>query len=434
MALQGLLLLLAGTELVLGGVIAHRGITPVNPHDDKATSFCSWWLDYNEQTPCDQILQTNSITLEQFQRWNPSITGSCNGLTVGRSYCVEAAFEPSPTASPTPTVSQTTSTTAPTRTPGAIETPQPTQPQIADNCNAFYLVKSGDSCAAIAAAHQITSALFLAWNPSVGNDCSGLWADSYACVSIVGYQAPTSSAPQPTPTKPSNGIETPVPTQGRMVDNCEKFHLVQSGEGCSAIASKYGITVAEFVRWNPSAGSDCSGLWANAYACVSVIGWKPTPTPPTTTKPSNGIQTPTPTQPDIVGNCNKFYLTKPGDSCASIASQNGIQLADFLKWNPKAGNNCAGLWANANACVSVIGYTPTPTPTKPGNGIQTPTPIQNGMVTNCKQFHFVEPGQTCSVIQAKYKVSLADVVKWNPAITANCSGMWSKAYLCVGTL
>lgn len=43
---------------------------------------------------------------------NPSITGNCEGMTVGKSYCVEATFEPTPTASPT-------GPSGPTGTPGS---------------------------------------------------------------------------------------------------------------------------------------------------------------------------------------------------------------------------------------------------------------------------------------------------------------------------
>ncbi|GBF66700.1 LysM domain-containing protein [Trichophyton mentagrophytes] len=427
-------LLLASSELAFGAApgarYRRRDSAPANPYDKDTTKYCTWWLDYNEELPCDQVLKANSITLEEFRRWNPSITGNCGGMTVGKSYCVEATFEPTPTASPT-------GPSGPTGTPGTIETPLPTQPEIAPNCDAFHLVKQGEDCSTISATYGITGAQFLAWNPSAGKDCTGLWANAYACVSIVGHEPSktTSPAPQPTPTKPSNGIETPLPTQPKIVDNCDKFHLVQSGENCAAIASKYGISLAQFTQWNSAAGSNCEGLWANAYACVSIIGHEPMSTP---TKPSNGIETPLPTQPEIVNNCNKFYLVQSGDTCTTIVSKYGITLSDFTKWNPKAGNTCAGLWANAYACVSVIGYTPkpspTPTPTKPPNGIQTPTPIQNGMVTNCNKFHFVETGNTCPVIQAKYKVTLADLVKWNPAIKADCTGLWAKSYLCVGTL
>ncbi|POR34341.1 LysM domain-containing protein, partial [Tolypocladium paradoxum] len=244
--LNGGFLLLASIESCLGAVAGVQHSKPGNPVDSNTTPHCTWWHD------CKQ----------SYRATNPSITSTCEGLAVGHSYCVEAAFEPE-----TPTV--------PGRTTTTLEG-QSTQP--------------------------------------------------------------------PTSTGPSNGIETPKPTQPNIVSNCNAFFLVKRDDTC-----------AGFQQWNPAAGSNCGGLWADAYACVSIIGNVPT-------KPSNGITTPTPTQPDIAGDCNKFYLVKLGDYCAAIASANGITLDDFLQWNPKAGRNCAGLWANAHACVLVRAI-PQPRPT-----------------------------------------------------------------------
>ena len=137
-----------------------------------------------------------------------------------------------------------------------------------------------------------------------------------------------------------------------MVSNCNRFHFVKKGEGCALIASQNGITLAQFQEWNPSSGKDCTSLWAESFACVSIIGNEPSPT-----EPDNGIKTPSPMQPDIVKDCNKFHFVKPGQTCGDIASDNGLALDDFVAWNPKAGGTgCAGLWANAYACISVIGY------------------------------------------------------------------------------
>lgn len=141
-------------------------------------------------------------------------------------------------------------------------TAAPTQPNIVDNCNAFYLVKAGDDCAAIADSHGITLAQFLAFNPSAGSGCGGLWAEAYACVSIIGMKPP------PTTTQPGNGVTTPVPTQAGMVSNCEKFHLVENGQSCAVIASLYSISGAQFVQWNPAANSDCSGLWSSTVSLL----------------------------------------------------------------------------------------------------------------------------------------------------------------------
>ncbi|KAI6778187.1 LysM domain-containing protein [Emericellopsis cladophorae] len=168
--------------------------------------------------------------------------------------------------------------------------------------------------------------------------------------------------------------------------------------------------------------------------CVGVIGFVSPPATTTSTKTNagNGIATPTPTQPSLLTNCNKFHKVKSGEICATIATKYAIPLAKFLQWNPKAGNNCVGLWKDAYACVSVIGYKPPTTPTTTSNGIATPTPIQDGMIRNCKKFHLLKTGQTCETIQKQYKVTLASLIKWNPAIGSDCRSLWANTHLCVG--
>lgn len=79
------------------------------------------------------------------------------------------------------------------------------------------------------------------------------------------------------------GITTPTPVQPDMVDNCDKFYFVKRGEICADIAAAHGISVDEFASWNPKVGKQCSGLWADTYACVSIVGHEGTPT-----TPSNG--------------------------------------------------------------------------------------------------------------------------------------------------
>jgi LysM repeat protein len=155
----------------------------------------------------------------------------------------------------------------------------------------------------------------------------------------------------------------------------------------------------------------------------------PAPWNTTITPPVNGT-VPSPLQPGVVSNCDEYYLVKSGDICINVASSNGITLDEFLAWNPEAGATCTNLLADAYACVSVTGHTPTPT--KPDNGIETPQPIQAGMVDNCNKFHLVASGQTCDAIEKEYDVELDDLVKWNPAIKDDCTGMWAATNLCVG--
>lgn len=66
-------LLLASSELAFGAApgarYRRRDSAPANPYDKDTTKYCTWWLDYNEELPCDQVLKANSITLEEFRRW-----------------------------------------------------------------------------------------------------------------------------------------------------------------------------------------------------------------------------------------------------------------------------------------------------------------------------------------------------------------------------
>ncbi|KAF2030399.1 hypothetical protein EK21DRAFT_40677, partial [Setomelanomma holmii] len=345
--------------------------TPNLPYDPNTTTQCTWWIDYDSAQACDALLADQWTNLVDFRRWNPSIGPDCTDLTAGKSYCVEAygeTFAPSPSSSfvkpsssspsPTPTAQPTSLSVKPSptssSTPGnGISTPLPTQPEIVTNCDKFYFVESGDTCAIIAGKFGVPVAKIVAWNPSVGSSCGGLWAQAYACVSIIGEDAKPVPSATPTPTNPGNGISTPQPTQPNMVSNCDAFYFVQKGDTCDVIASKNGITTAQLTTWNPSAGSTCGGMWAEAYACVSIIGQTPTTPTPTPTKPPTGVVTPSPVQPGMVAGCKKFDYVNSGDTCDVIIKRNGITLADFTKWNSGVGSDCRTMWGEAYVCVGV---------------------------------------------------------------------------------
>ncbi|KAG7139404.1 LysM domain-containing protein like [Verticillium longisporum] len=211
------------------------------------------------------------ITMQDFLRWNPSITSSCGNFLNGRSYCVEASGEEPPVPG-TPTTTTAPATT--TKPSNGITTPQPIQDGMVGNCNKFHYISEGDRCQDILSYQKITLADFFKWNPAVKSDCSGLWSKTHACVGVIGGQAPppTPTTTKPTTTKPpGNGVTTPTPTQPGMVTNCNKFHFVSPGNTCQQIVSYQKITMANFVKWNSGAGSGCNNLWGNTYACVGVF-------------------------------------------------------------------------------------------------------------------------------------------------------------------
>ena len=189
---------------------------------------------------------------------------------------------------------------------------------------------------------------FVSW--TLGDNCGGIWADTYYRVGIPG----TSTTRPVTSTKPTttgNGVSTPLPTQPGMVTNCNKFHFINKGVVCTQVISYQRITRADFVAWKPTVKSDCSGMQAEVNVCVGIIGGsrttiqstKTTTKPTTNTTAGNGIQTPQPTQPDMVTNCKKFRFAAKGVMWSQLTSYNEITLAKFVKWNPGVGADCRSM-------------------------------------------------------------------------------------------
>ncbi|KEY73173.1 hypothetical protein S7711_04139 [Stachybotrys chartarum IBT 7711] len=339
--------------------VSAQGPQPLYPVHSGTTPYCTWWWDNNGSIPCEDMPDAWLITREDFLRWNPGIGPNCEGFPSQWSYCVEAFGEPPPTTTTRTTTSPTTSSSgAPTN---GVVTPSPTQPDIVDNCDRFVFVEPETSCASILSSNGITLAQFREWNPSVGSNCQSLWANVYVCVSIIGHEPglPTSTTHTSTSTRPTstNGIETPVPIQSGMVNNCDVFAFVETDQTCDDIARIHGITFTLLLRWNPSVGSTCGGLWANVWVCVSVIGHTPPPSttvaPPPTTTSGNGIQTPTPTQSGMIRNCRRFHFVQVDQSCQTLMSLYRVTLQNLVTWNPAVGSDCRGLWANTYACVGV---------------------------------------------------------------------------------
>ncbi|TQV97459.1 LysM domain-containing protein [Cordyceps javanica] len=241
-------------------------VSPPGAAMPGATSRCSKWVQDAYLLSCDKITHAFGMTKEQFKEWNPSVgdTGADCQMIQGLYYCVEVDFHPLTLTSTTTTTASTSTSTSTTEEPQH----SPTQAGMASDCDDFYLVSHGDTCAAVESKYQISAADFLRWNPAVG--AGNLWLGYYVCVHVPGATT-TTQEPAVTTTIPSNGITTPQPTQPGMVDNCDRFVFIKTGENCGAAASAAGISLADFILWNPHAGSTCSGLWANSYACVHLV-------------------------------------------------------------------------------------------------------------------------------------------------------------------
>ncbi|KAH1580083.1 hypothetical protein KXW39_004800 [Aspergillus fumigatus] len=122
----------------------------------------------------------------------------------------------------------------------------------------FGAGKTGDYCEGIVTAYgNFTLSQFYQWNPAVKTDCSGLQAGYFVCIGVAGSTTTTTSNPH-------------SPQQTGIAANCNKYYFVEIGDCCAAIASTYGITLADFYSWNPAVGTSCQSLQAGYYVCVGV--------------------------------------------------------------------------------------------------------------------------------------------------------------------
>ncbi|KAJ7312741.1 hypothetical protein DFH08DRAFT_626896, partial [Mycena albidolilacea] len=104
-------------------------------------------------------------------------------------------------------------------------------------CGTSYTVKSGDTCSAIESSTGVSDATLHALNPSINSGCTNLQIGQVLCI--------------------SSG------------SGCTKTYTVVSGDTCSAIESRTGVSDAQLHAMNPSINSGCTNLQIGQVLCVS---------------------------------------------------------------------------------------------------------------------------------------------------------------------
>ncbi|KAI5455804.1 hypothetical protein BGZ63DRAFT_338976, partial [Mariannaea sp. PMI_226] len=230
------------------------------------------------------------------------------------------------------------------------------------------------------------------------------------------------------------------PTDPGIAKDCTFWDTaLDSSYNCDYFEKTWSISRVDFVSWNPSIKPDCTGLVIGHSYCVERNFGLPSSTSTTSspTKPTSTV--PSPTQPGLTKDCIRFYKSKKGDTCDSIAAAYGtFSTADFVIWNPAVGSGCTDLWADTYYCVGVPG-TPTspPTATTTKNPVETcnpgaPQPVQPGAICGCDKWHKVGETTTCAGIIDSNHISAENFYKWNPKVGKDCKGLWKGYYVCVG--
>ncbi|KAI2611979.1 carbohydrate-binding module family 50 protein [Hypoxylon sp. NC1633] len=127
-----------------------------------------------------------------------------------------------------------------------------------EDCVTTYSVQSGDRCIDIIDKFNDTFTLeeFYTWNPEVANGCYNLYPGEVVCVGLAD-----------TPSQPP---ACPVPAAPGLVSDCDACHLVVEGDNCYAVTQAAGISLSDFLLWNPSLEAGCTNLLLGYNYCVGV--------------------------------------------------------------------------------------------------------------------------------------------------------------------
>ncbi|TQB68082.1 hypothetical protein MPDQ_004049 [Monascus purpureus] len=292
--------------------------------DGLQHDYSNGWTIYDLPESCESLLD---------EYCDPAANATMPASTVLPATCSPAYYMSSNTTA-------TTASTASTASASSTSVSRaPEQTGIAANCDAYYVVKSGDSCAGIVAEFgNFTLAQFYSWNPAVGSTCSYLDIGDAVCIGTASSTSASSATSTATATTASSTLEPNTDP------SCTKYHKVVAGDSCVDIEQEYGITAAEFLAWNPTVGSSCSGLWLGYLVCVDAPAIASSSTTPTATSTSTSTSAVPDVEPSTVADCTKYHLVVSGDDCQTIEAQYGITAAQFNEWNPYVGAGCESLY------------------------------------------------------------------------------------------
>lgn len=136
---------------------------------------CDFSTTADAGATCESFANTWGLSVDDLKKLNPAI--ACPDLDTSKSYCVIGTVTEDPgttstTSTTTTTTSSVTTTTTTTEAPTSTtskptSTTEPQMPGIAENCDAFYKVKSGDQCDTIAKANNISEEQLKSWNTEI---------------------------------------------------------------------------------------------------------------------------------------------------------------------------------------------------------------------------------------------------------------------------
>ena len=297
---------------------------PIPPNIAPGTcTRCGQYYCVQPGDSCATILAKYGISLQDFIFLNPEVNADCSNLVTWQDYCVQPVGDIN--TYPGHTASATTTSVASygpfSALPGSNRTAYPTFSSALPlasgtraDCNAYFTnnifpksISSWESyCALAAAVYGVTLTELGIWNRGLDVSsescrfesglryCGLLYSNSFAGFSAAQNSSTAtqsiSSSPSmsgdasdsmtsltpPTTTASTlatvSGTSSSAPTQTNEARNCNKWHTVQSGDSCAAVAEAENIDLKQFLKWNPSIRDCATDLWVGYAYCVGVDG------------------------------------------------------------------------------------------------------------------------------------------------------------------
>ncbi|RSL43953.1 hypothetical protein CEP53_011453 [Fusarium sp. AF-6] len=387
---------------------------------EGASKSCKAWhqaKEYKGDT-CDLIINPRFISHDDFYRSNPGVESQCAGLKKGYYYCVTAhmPWEKEFPMPPTVTAEST-----------AVPSGQTKQ------CKAWYKPDPHEDCDLIVLMFYMFSLEdFVKWNPSVGKDCSkGIVESEWYCVGVP--DSPTTRTgimPSPTPVPEE-------PAQKGMTKNCNSTWLVTKHDTCDIIIKGTGITMKQFLTWNPAVGDtnkhNCDNLKIHYWVCVGVQKSSSSVTKITEAPANAPESTISSTNPQMQWATSTVYTSRVLTfyPCAPEVERSDCPDGPHFITEPILMSTTARPVTKATASTRPSAVV------SDGLGcpaaIATPFPREDCMVGGCKRFYLVQEGDYCRKISEGAGISLGDFYEWNPSVSRDCSDLYLGYWYCIGT-
>ncbi|KAH6847621.1 hypothetical protein B0I37DRAFT_431340 [Chaetomium sp. MPI-CAGE-AT-0009] len=194
------------------------------------------------------------------------------------------------------------------------------------------------------------------------------------------------------------------PTFENIAPNCNAYHTVVEGDGCWSISQAYHITLDQFYEWNPDIADDCgTNFWPGYAYCVGVG-----PAPPSSLS-STPATCSCSTSSTSASSSHSTSPTQTASETPSISTSSNTEPYSTLH--------------------PITNYTITPTTT-----LQEfpPSKTQDGQPADCDDWRLTTAWDTCdSIVASSSWLTMANLLAWNPALGADCSGLYDGWWVCI---